>query len=213
MDFAAIKQLVSLKLGEQTTFFKDAEVGRATNTAQRLLCLRFPALLHNRATLTVNTDNPFIDLRTLQDASGTTIGNRLRHVRRVVLGSVMADTPVRNVTTGTLFELRATNVQVLACRARDWLQHQGDPRYYYLHGPVWLGLYPRPIVATTITVMFSAVPAPLVEDTDEPQIYEVYHRVIAEIAFGLLLVKEGNQRSVNLLVSALGIQQQQGAVS
>ena len=207
MTFSDIRQLVSSKLGEQTAFFPDAEVDRAINCAQRLLCLRYPALLRNRATLTVNVDNPFIDLRTLQDASEGTIGNRLRRVRRVVMGSVMADIPVRNAVTGGLFELRSVGIRALACRARDWLRHQGDPRYYYLHGSVWLGLYPRPVVATTITVVFDAAPHPLVDDADVPQVDSVYHRVIADIAFGLLLVKEGNQRSLNLLVSALGIQQ------
>ena len=213
MTFSGIHQLVSLKLGEQVVFFPNAEVGRAINTAQRLLCLRYPALLRQRATLTVIADNPFIDLRTLQDASGSTLGNRLRHVRRVVLGSVMADAPVRNTTTGSLFELRATNVQVLAWRARDWLQHQGDPRYYYLHGPLWLGLYPRPIVATTITVVFDAAPAPLVDDAHVPQVDEVYHPIIAEVAFGLLLVKEGNQRSLAIVQDALSLKQQTVGVS
>ena len=212
MTFSDMRQLVSIKLGEQTAFFPDAEVGRALNTAQRLFCMRFPTLLRNRATLTVIADNPFIDLRTLQDASGGTIGNRLRHVRRVVSGSVMADAPVPNAATGSFFELRAVNVQVLACRARDWLGHQGDPRYYYLYGHIWLGLYPRPVTATTVTVVFDAAPHPLVVDGDVPQIDEVYHRIIAEVAFGLLLVKEGNQRSLTILMSALGVQQKQGVV-
>lgn len=213
MTFSDIRQLVSLKLGEQTAFFTDAEVGRAVNTAQRLLCLRYPVLLRNRATLTVNANNPFIDLRTLQNASGGTIGNRLRRVRRVMLGSVMADAPTRNATTDGLFELRLVGVQALACRARDWLHHQGDPRYYYLHGSVWLGMYPRPIAATTITVVFDAAPHPLLANSDVPQVDSVYHRVMADIAFGLLLVKEGNQRSITLLVSALGVQQRQEGAS
>ena len=213
MTFSDIRQLVWLKLGSQVIYFPDAEVDRAVNCAQRLLCLRYPTLLYNRATLTVNADNPFIDLRTLQNASGETIGNRLRRVRRIVLGSVMVDVPVHNTVTGELRELRYTNVQVLASVARNWLSRRGDPRYYYLHGAVWLGLYHRPIVATTITVVFDAAPQPLVSDIDVPQVDDVYHRVMAEIAFGLLLVKEGNPHSLNILVSALGIQQKQDIVS
>ena len=213
MTFSDIRQLVSIKLGEQTAFFTEDEVGRATNTAQRLLCLTYPPLLRSRATLTVITDNPFIDIRTLQDTSGVTIGNRLRLVRRVVLGSVMADAPVPNAATGSLVELRQTSVPALSRRARDWMRHQGEPTHNYLHGRVWLGVYKRPIAATTITVIYDAAPMPLINDADIPQVVAAYHRVIAEIAFGLLIVKEGNQYGLSIIVGALGLAGQQGAAA
>lgn len=217
MDLAAIRQLVSIRLGEQTAYYPPAEIDRSgINPAQRLLCLTYPALLRQRATMTVITDNPFIDLRTLQNAAGGTVGNRLRRVRRVMLGSVMADVPVRNATTDELRELRQTTVNAISNLSRQWLRKTDQPRYYYLWGPLWLGLYRRPIAATTITVIFDAAPNPLVNDNDTPQVQEVYHRIIAEIAFGLLLVKEGNPQGVQglrIIYEALGLARQQGAVA
>jgi hypothetical protein len=217
MDLASIRQLVSIRLGEQTAFYVPAEIDRSgINPAQRLLCLTYPALLRQRATLTVTADNPFIDLRTLQNASGITIGNRLRTVRRVVLGNVMADAPVRNAATDELTDLQPTTVRGRTNRSRAWLRDRGQPKYYYLHGGVWLGLYKRPVAATTVTVIFDATPNPLVNDADIPQVQEVYHRVIADIAFGLLLVKEGipqGAQGLRVITEALGIARQQEAVT
>lgn len=201
MTLAEIQQLVSQKLGEQTAFYSFEEIARSgINPAQRLLCLVYPQLLRQRITTTVNADLPFIDWRTITDANGAVIGNRIRTIQRIMLGNVSGDAPVRNAATGELIELRETTIWALSRRSNDWMRHQGQVRHFWQWGPIWLGLYKRPIDTTTITMIYDATPAPLVVPTDTPQVQDVYHRVIAEIATGLLLVKEGNPQG------ALGVQ-------
>lgn len=216
MTLSDIRELVLLKLGDQSTFYSGAEIDRnGINPAQRLLCLFAPALLRGRATLTLNADTPFIDLRTLQDSGGNTVGNRLRMVRRVVLGNVMADAPVRNTATDELRDLRRTTVPALMSRSRAWMRDKGEARYYWQYGPYWLGIYKRPIGETTVTVVYDAAPAPLLADADVPQIQAVHHRVIADIAAGLLLAKEGEPQGVlglQRVAEALGLKAAQQKV-
>ena len=161
--------------------------------------------------MTVDADLPFIDLRQVLDTDGVILGNRIRTLRRVVMGNVSGDAPVHNAATDALHELRETTVQALSTRANDWMNKRGLIRHYWKWGTYWIGLYRRPIVATTVTFIYDAVPKQLVFDADEPQVQEVYHRVIAEIATGLLLIKEGSpqgERGLARIGDALDLTQQ-----
>ena len=212
MTLSDIQNLVALKLGEQSLFYSPEEVIRSgINPAQRLLCLVYPLILNQRATATVGADLPFIDLRQVTDASGIIIGNRIRKVNRVMLGNVRGDAPVHNAVTDELFELRETTVAALSKRANDWMSQRGLIRHYWKWGTYWLGLYKRPITATTVTIIYDAVPAQLMDDADDPQTQDVYHRTIAEIATGLLLIKEGEpqgSRGLQRIIDALALKQQ-----
>lgn len=212
MTLSDIQNLVALKLGEQSPFYSLEEITRSgINPAQRLLCLVYPLLLNQRATVTVDVDLPFIDLRQVADASGVILGNRIRKINRVVMGNVRGDAPIHNAVTHELFELRETTVGALSKRANDWMSHRGLIRHYWKWGTYWIGLYKRPITATTITIIYDAVPVQLVNDGDDPQTQNVYHRTIAEIATGLLLMKEGSpqgERGLKRIVDALALKQQ-----
>lgn len=212
MTLGDIQNLVALKLGEQPLFYPPDEVTRSgINPAQRLLCLTYPLLLTQRVAVTVDPDLPFIDLRGVTDASGVIIGNRIRGIVRVVLGNVESDAPVRNAVTGELSELRETTIGALSKRSNDWMSHRGLIRHYWQWGTYWLGLYKRPITATTVTIIYGASPAQLVSGSDTPQTQDVYHPVIAEIATGLLLVKEGSpqgERGLKRISEALQLKQQ-----
>lgn len=212
MTLGDLQNLVALKLGEQSLFYPPEEITRSgLNPAQRLLCLTYPRILQQRATITVDPDLPIIDLRQVTGTDGVILGSRIRSVRRVVMGNVLTDAPVHNAVTDELFELRGTSVAALSKRANDWMSQRGLIRHYWKWGTYWIGLYKRPITATTITVIYDGVPAQLVFDGDEPQVQDVYHRVIAEIATGLLLVKEGNpqgERGLQRIAAVLALQQQ-----
>jgi hypothetical protein len=161
--------------------------------------------------VTVNPDLPFIDVREVTDSAGIRLGNRIRRVSRVVMGNVSSDVPVHNAITNELFELRRITVGTLSKRRNDWMSQRGLIRHYWKWGMYWIGLYKRPITATTVTIIYDAVPAQLVVDSDEPQVQDVYHRVIAEIATGLLLVKEGEPqggRGVKRIADVLALKQQ-----
>jgi hypothetical protein len=197
MTLGDIIQLVNLKLGEQSTFYTPSEiVAQGINPAQRLLCLAFPSLNYARSAITVTADQPFIDLRTLLDANSVPVGNRFRRVRRIALGDVTDDIANASATTGELRELHASAVKRLAAR-NNWLSQHGEVRKYWLWGRFWLGLYKRPIDSTTITVVYSAAPAPLVLEVPGgvPDIPAVYHATIADVATGLLLIKEGDPQA------------------
>lgn len=216
MTLSDIQNLVALKLGEQSLFYPPEEITRSgINPAQRLLCLVYPLLLNQRATVTVNADLPFIDLRQVTDSNGVILGNRIRKVNRVVMGNVSGDAPIHNAITDELFELRETAVGALSKHTNDWMSQRGLIRHYWKWGTYWIGLYKRPIIATTITVIYDAVPAQLVVGSDDPQTQDVYHRVIAEIATGLLLLKEGSpqgERGLKRIVETLALKQQEQAV-
>ena len=197
MTLGDIIQLVHLKLGEQHTFYPQSEiVVQGINPAQRLLCLAYPTLNYVRTTVDVTADQAFIDLRTLPDASGNIIGNRFRSIRRVVLGNVTDDVSVISASTGELREIHHSSVKRLAGR-NNWLSLHGEVRKYWLWGQYWLGLHKRPIDTTTITVVYAAAPTPLVLEvpTAVPDIPAVYHAIIAEVATGLLLMKEGDPQA------------------
>lgn len=212
MTLTDLIQLVSLKLGEQTLFYPPEEVVSAgLNPAQRLLCLVYPLLLRTRYTWTVNADLPFIDLRQITDANSVIVGNRIRRVVRVILGDVSADTPVINAATGEYRELVATSIKRLAA-TNDWMAQKGEVRKYWLWGKLWLGLYKRPIDTTTVTIIFDAAPVPfsLVTPDQVPSVQSAYHPVIAEVAAGLLLQKEGKiegERGLQKITQALNLKQ------
>lgn len=202
MTLSDLVQYIQLKLGEQTAFYPEDEVVRGgINVAQRWLCRFYPRLLRQRLTHTVTTDLPFIDLRTVLDGSGVRAGNRIRKVRRVMIGDVSGDAPTRNAATSELRELRRASLMRLAHR-QGWMREKGKIDYYWLWGEYWMGLYRRPIDTTTVTVIFDAVPVPLVNDTDTPDVQASVHRDIAEIAAGLLLAKEGAPDGVRGIIKA-----------
>ncbi len=211
MDTEQLTQLVIEKLDQQGVFYTRAEVIRGgLNPAQRLLTLAHPEFLTTRVTVTVSPDQPFLDLRTLTDPSGAVIGNRLRHVRRVVLGDVTADTPQTTPATGEVGFLRPVSLTRLAATRIDWMAHQGEVRYYWQWGPYWLGLYKRPIAATTITIIARTAPRLLTEETPTqlPDIAATYHALVSDIAVGLTLIKEGEPhgaRGFARLQAALGL--------
>lgn len=217
MDTAQLIQVVSLKLGEQTAFYPPEEIVRGgLNPAQRLLCLVYPQILTQRFVTTVVTEVPFVDLRTLRDSQNNLVGNRMRRVKRVSLGDIGGDVPALSASTSEFLRLRPVSIQSLASQ-RDWMTQRGEVRKYWMWGDVWLGVYKRPVADTTVTIVFDAAPVVLSVNnlSASPSVDDVYHAVIAEIATGLLLVKEGNPQGnlgLQRIVQALNLQVQGATV-
>lgn len=212
MNTAQLIQYTSLKLGEQNAFYPSEEiVVSGLNPAQRLLCLAHPRVLVQRLVFTVGTEQPFIDLRRIQDSSGNVVGNHIRTIQRVLLGDVTTDPATSSTTTGELSRLRSSTLAALVAQ-KNWLRQRGEIRRYWQWGKVWFGVYKRPVVDTTITLIYEAIPTVLsINDlTASPSVQDVYHTTIAEVAAGLLLVKEGapqGQRGLQMVVQALQITQ------
>lgn len=210
MTLAEIDALVVQKLGDQNAFYpQDERLFDGIDPAQRLLCLAYPRLLSRRIVTTVNEDQPFLDLRTLQDTLGANVGNRIRRVTRVVLGDVSTDQPTPDALSNALTELRLVTIDSLEA-TNNWLDLHGEPTRYWLWRRYWLGLYKRPMQATTITVVFDATPLSLFHQGLDaiPDIQEAYHTVIAAVATGILLLKEGvpqGAQGVQHIMMALGM--------
>lgn len=216
MTLAELIQYTSNKLGEQTAFYTNEEiVQNGLNPAQRLLCLAHPRVLVQRAVCTIGTEQPFVDLRLVQDSNGVVIGNRIRKINRVVLGDVSDDVEEPSSTTGELRRLRSTTLTALITE-KNWLRRRGEVTRYWQWGRVWFGVYKRPVVDTTVTIIFESMPVVLDINnlTASPSVQDVYHTTIAEVAAGLLVVKEGTPdgaRGLQKIVEALQIQLTPGA--
>jgi hypothetical protein len=218
MTTAELIQYVSIKLGEQTAFYtQDEIVKNGLNPAQRLLCLAHPRVLNQRAVFTIGAERPFVDLRLVQNSNGDIVGNRVRKINRVVLGDVSDDVELPSSTTGELRRLRSTTLTALITE-KNWLKQRGEVRRYWQWGKVWLGVYKRPVVDTTVTLIYESMPTPLSIDNPDvsPDVQDVYHTVIAETAVGLLITKEGapdGVRGVQKVMQALQIQQTTGVTA
>jgi hypothetical protein len=198
MNLGDLIQRTSLKLGEQTTFYPEAEmVASGINPAQRLLCLAYPLLLQKRVLLAINPDQVFTDLRQVTPT--------IRKVNRVVLGDTTVPAGAAVPTTGQFVRLLPTTLARLAGR-NNWMEQAGITVYYWMHGTFWLGLWKRPMTNLTVTVLYDAIPAPMLALTDTPDITLTYHPLIADIAAGLLLCKEGmpeSERGIGTITTAL----------
>jgi hypothetical protein len=200
MTLSDLLQRMNIKLGEQSTFYPEEEkVASGINPAQRLLCLAMPLLLQKRALLTIQPDQIFTDLRTITPT--------IRTINRVVLGDVTTSHSDPVAWTGELTRLLPTTLQRLGGMA-DWMEQTGPTRKYWLHGPYWFGLFKRPMITLYVTIIYEAMPPVLSvhELSAVPDIPQAYHPLIADIATGLLLQKEGDiegKRGLALIMGAL----------
>ena len=76
----------------------------------------------------------------------------------------------------------------------------------------WLGVYPRPALASTLTLIYHAVPTKFRRDQYDgvPDIAPSWHTSIGKIAAALLLMKEGVQeqgKAVSMLQDTFGEEQ------
>jgi len=176
---------VQTKLGANTRLYPDEEVVQSgINPAMRLLCLFRPDALITRTTVALSAGQLTVDLRQVMP--------RAWRVERVLLGTMIGDDPTRVAATGEFRDLRPVSVHQLFYRRR-WLAEVGNPQYYFLWGAFLLGVYRRPTTASTITIEARSVPLPLstAMPAAVPEVQEVYHPLISDIAVALLLMKEG----------------------
>jgi hypothetical protein len=189
MNLGDLIQRVSLKLGEQTTFYPEEEiVANGLNPAQRLLCLTYPFLLQKRVLLSIYPEQVFTDLRSITPT--------IRKLNRVVLGDVFAPLGSPVSATGELKRLHVTTINRLA-GLNDWMRQTGTTTKYWMFGPYWFGLWKRPMTTLSVTLLYDAMPTQLTLSalTAIPDVDQVYHPLLADIATGLLLCKEGDPES------------------
>jgi len=185
MNTAELITRVQTKLGANTRLYPDEEVVESgLNPALRLLCVFRPDALITRVTVALVAEQLTVDLRQVMP--------RAWHIRRVMLGTITGDDITRVAATGEFRDLRPVSLHQLFYRRR-WLAEVGTPQYYFLWGAFLLGVYRRPVTATTLTIEARAVPLPLTVATPTavPEIQEVYHPLLSDVAEALLLMKEG----------------------
>lgn len=156
------------------------------NPAMNLLTLVRGNLLTKRTLLTVNAEASTFNLRSFIP--------RFWSVSRVVLGDMRGEVPA--LSNQRYKPLVYATIPQLAWK-RDWLLRRGEPKNYWLWGDHWLGIHPRPDIQTQITVIHRSLPLSftvndLIDNPNrEPEITEVHHEMICDLAVALVMVREG----------------------
>lgn len=199
---------VSQKLDENSTYYPFEIIALdGLNPAQRLLSLT-RAPLSRRVTAVVGADTATVDLRT--------VAPRLWKLDRVVKGDATTDLPTASALSyGSLYP---TSLPGLAWQ-RDWLLKRGEMTSYWRWGDHWLGVSRRPFAATTITLIFRALPLAftpgdvVTATSPESELGEVWHSLICDIAVALLLLREGAgeiEKAQQVLSQVLGSEMTRG---
>lgn len=89
--------------------------------------------------------------------------------------------------------LRPSSIAELEALDSGWMNRPGTPARYVWRGLDWLAVYPQPPGADALTVYYANAPAPLVLDTDTPQIRAASQYALANWAAWALRLPEGGQ--------------------
>jgi hypothetical protein len=100
--------------------------------------------------------------------------------------------PLRVRVTGG-YKLRPVRMSDLGALNAQWSATRGTPEKYALLGFDLLGIYKQPTSPTTLDITYARTPAPMVLETDVPEIPEDYHPVLIDAAIVLCRTKEGAQ--------------------
>lgn len=207
MQLGALVDLTRQYLGQAAPYYDAALLVRFLQFAQNLYALHPDGRVLQRKAFTFPAQLLVMDLRTIVP--------RYLAIRRVVLGNV--ETQEETAVSGIVTVLRRTNLDNLAAR-RGWIDVEDTPRQYFRLGATLLGVYPRPANDTLLTVLTTTLPAPFLVDSvtgepsnlaQEPDLAPANHPFLADIAMGLLLMREGTaeaQKGIQRLVGVLGPQ-------
>jgi len=193
-------QRIREKLGT-VQFYTEAEViANGINPAQRLLCLLRPDALSQRTTVTLSTNEVFVDLRQASIATW--------QIRRVVLATTTGENASRS--NGDFRDILPVSLNWLMGR-RDWFTQKGAVTRYARQGRFWLVFYKRPVQSETITLIYRSVPTAfdMTDLASEPDIQSSYQPLLADIATALLLMKEGaaeTEKSVRILSEIFAVE-------
>ena len=164
MTFAELKAEVSRRLAEVSgrVFWTDDEIAAAVNAGFMELS---DSSEWNEAYLDIDllNDRPWYDLRFLIGESFLSLKPAFdRQTNRWLLHSA---------------------VRQLDAHDRRWERVTGEPQRILLRGLWWLGLFPRiQSEVGSLKVYHTALPAPLVDDEDEPGFPETFHYAIVDFA-------------------------------
>ena len=163
---------VRIRLNEASAnFWSDSDIQAALN--EGLMELSDASEWYERmATIPLLSNRSYLDMRNV--LSDTFIGPKR----------------MMNDTTGKWMVPSSVKTQDL--RARQWEKTAAEPEEFFTRGLWWLGFYPKPANDTgTARFYFSALPAQMTNDTDEPDIPEEYHGGIIAYAVYDLLAQDG----------------------
>lgn len=187
MNLTELINRVWQKNDENDLYFpQDIVILNGINPAMRLITYAKPHLLIRRVLFTTNANFSILNLRAIQP--------RYWRMLRVVVGDATGD--VATPSGSDAFPLLPATLAAIRWR-RGWYTQTGTPRHYWIWGEHYFGLWPRPDRETTLTLIFSAIPLPFtlndifVNPSPEPELPAIWHLLIADVAFALLLVREG----------------------
>ncbi len=173
MTFAELKQEVSRRLAEvgDRVVWSEQEIADAINEGYAEMS---DSCEWCERTITIDLLNarPYYDLRT------------------AVPETVLGVGPAFNETTHRW--LTPTAVRKLDTQDRRWERGMGQPQRLVLRGLWWAGLWPRVTAdGGTLRQSYTALPAPLVEEDDEPGFPAVFHDGLVAYSLADLFAMDG----------------------
>lgn len=209
MTLTDLLNATSQKLDENTVFWTPEEtILNGINPAMRLITYSKPALLTRRVATTITGEAATVDLRL--------VAPRSWQLTRVVLGDATTEDPV--ASNLEYRKLDPTTLESIVWR-RDWFNRRGQVTQYWRWGDHWLGFWKRPTVSTTVTLIFRAIPLAFTANdrfanpSPEPELPNVWHPLIPDIATALLIIKEGvvqTEKAQAILSQTFGQEQMKG---
>lgn len=207
MQLGALVELTRQYLGQASPYYSASLLVRFLQFAQNLYALHPDGRVLQRTPFTFPQQLLVMDLRAIVP--------RYLAIRRVMLGNVA--TQEETPAYGLVQVLRRTTLDTLAAK-RLWIASEDVPRQYFPLGATLIGVYPRPPSDTLMTLLTTTLPTPFLVDqatglslnlAQEPDLAPANHPFLADIAMGLLLMREGTiegQKGVQKLVGVLGSQ-------
>jgi hypothetical protein len=90
-------------------------------------------------------------------------------------------------------QLRPATIAQLQALDSNWMATPGLPTRYVVRGLDFLGVYPQPAAADTLTFAYARSPVPMAEPTDVPEIRTASHFALVNYASWALRQPEGGQ--------------------
>lgn len=196
---AELAEQVYLHLENRALYPLSEVYANGLSPSMRLLCLLDKSLLTQRVAVTLPAYSLVIDLRAVMP--------RTHQVLRVVLGDATTEVQAR---TGSHFTpLVPTTRERLALLHPAWLKTVRVPSKWFMLGRHLLCCWPRPMTDMVVTLISAVVPtaASVNAQSVAPDIDVAQHPLVADIAAGLLMVKEGAgeaERAVQMLSTIAG---------
>ncbi|MGA9769177.1 MAG: hypothetical protein WBV94_09060 [Blastocatellia bacterium] len=183
MNFGDLQTRLLERVDDDSSYYAAAEQKHALNFAQRLFC-RISLAVERTTTFTLASGQAFY----------TISGSPISLTDFIV--------PLKLTVAGA--RVRPCTIADLDFLSSSWRSTAGTPDKYAQEGYDLFAITPQPANGTTVLALtYAAVPAPLVNSGDAPEIPEEHHQDLIDFAVWWMRAKEGGSefQSTNELLN------------